>query len=76
VKIIVHGPNNPTDSAELAFRVAAIHAEAVITYIQKLPLPQEDKLALLRSTYQNKRASDEHRPKPSPSASTQDATSS
>ena len=54
MKIIVHGPKNPADSAELALRVAAIHAEAVISYIQKLPLSQEEKLALLRSAYQSK----------------------
>jgi hypothetical protein len=58
VKIIVHGPKNSADSAELALRVAAIHADAVITYIQKLPLSQEEKLTLLRSTYQSKRDSD------------------
>ena len=52
MKIIVHGPKNPADPAELARRVAAIHAEAVITYIRKLPLSQEEKLTLLRSTYQ------------------------
>ena len=58
MKIIVHGPRNPADSAELALRVAALHAEAIISYIQKLPLPQEEKMALLCSTYQSKRDSD------------------
>lgn len=58
MKIMVHGPTNPVDSAELALRVAAIHAEAVLTYIQKLPLSQEEKLTLLRSAYPHKRDSE------------------
>lgn len=55
MKVIVHRPKISEDSAELARRVAAIHADAIIKYIQKLPVSQEEKRVLLRNINQNKK---------------------
>lgn len=51
MKLIVHSPTTSDNFAELARRVGAIHGEAVIAYIRKLPGSREEKLALLRGIY-------------------------
>lgn len=58
MEITVHGPADPGASAEMARRVAAIHAEAVITYIRKLPGSRQEKLALLRGAYSDRGGTD------------------
>ena len=47
MKLIVQGPSAPQDRAELLRRVAGIHAEAVLTYMGRQPLPPGEKRALL-----------------------------
>ena len=49
MNIIVHHPKDPKDIALLEKKVAQVHAEAVIQYIQKLPCPKNQKIALLNS---------------------------
>jgi hypothetical protein len=43
VNIIVHYPKNPEDIKTLQKKVAAVHAEAAVRYINKLPCPKEVK---------------------------------
>ena len=47
MKLIVQEPSAPQDRAELLRRVAGIHAEAVLAYIERQPIPCGEKLALL-----------------------------
>lgn len=48
MNVIVHYPKSPDDIQALQKRVAMIHAQAVISYIQKLSCPKEQKLHLLK----------------------------
>jgi hypothetical protein len=49
LNVIVHLPKNPEGLLDLQKRVAAVHAEAVLKYITKLPCPKEQKLELVSS---------------------------
>jgi hypothetical protein len=49
MNVIVHYPKDPESLDILRKRTAAVHAEAVIKYIQKLPCPKEQKIDLLDS---------------------------
>ena len=58
MNIIVHYPKNPQDITKLRKAVAAVHAEAVIQHINKLPCPQGQKLDLhskIKKAYRDKR---------------------
>jgi hypothetical protein len=46
---MVHYPETPEALRELEKRVAAVHAEAVIHYIEKLPCPKEQKIKLINA---------------------------
>jgi hypothetical protein len=48
MNVIVHYPKSPENIQALQKRVAMIHAQAVISYIQKLSCPKEQKLHLLK----------------------------
>ena len=48
-EIIVHYPNSNESKHELERRVAETHAQAVTPYIQRLPCPTVQKIALLKS---------------------------
>ena len=48
-KVLVHMPETEEASRELASRAAAVHADIVIRYIQKLNCPAAQKLKLLDS---------------------------
>ncbi|MDL2233513.1 hypothetical protein LJC63_08040 [Ruminococcaceae bacterium OttesenSCG-928-L11] len=54
MKIIVHYPTSENMKKELANRVAEIHADAAIQYIEKLTCPTEQKDALIRSIISEK----------------------
>lgn len=45
---IVHYPENEDQRSELQRRVAAVHAEAVGSYLQNLPCPAEQKKEILK----------------------------
>lgn len=47
MKITVHYPTNEEASADLARHVSEAHADAVLRYIENLPCPKAQKLALL-----------------------------
>ena len=47
MNVVVHFPKSGKDKKELANRVAAIQADAVISYLDSLPYSREDKLRLL-----------------------------
>ena len=49
VKIIVHYPKSQEGINILQKKVAAIHAETVLKYIDKLPGPKEQKLRLINT---------------------------
>lgn len=49
MKVIVHPPRSLEGLRDLQKRAAAIHAEAVLKYIAKLPCPKEQKLELVSS---------------------------
>ena len=49
LNVIVHLPKSPEGLLILHKRVAAVHAEAVLKYIAKLPCPKEQKLELVSS---------------------------
>ena len=49
MNVIVHLPKSPEGVLNLHKRVAAVHAEAVLKYIAKLPCPKEQKLELVSS---------------------------
>jgi hypothetical protein len=49
LKVIVHPPRSPEGLCDLQKRVAAVHAEAVLKYIAKLPCPKEQKMELVAS---------------------------
>ncbi len=48
MNVIIHYPKSPEDIQALQKRVAMIHAQAVVSYIQKLSCPKEQKLHLLK----------------------------
>lgn len=48
-KLIVHMPQTAEGKAELAKRVASVHADAVTQRVKLLPCPTAQKLALLDS---------------------------
>lgn len=47
MNVIVHLPKSPEGLLNLHKRVAAVHAEAVLKYITKLPCPKEQKIELV-----------------------------
>lgn len=47
MKAIVHYPKSADDKAELARRVAVLHADGIVNYINRLPYTKEQKLKLL-----------------------------
>lgn len=49
IKIIVHYPKTEEGRQELARRVADVHADFVISYIDKLNCPIKQKLELLQA---------------------------
>jgi hypothetical protein len=57
-EIIMHFPEKQEDIYILQKKVAQVHAEAVVSHLEKLPFPKEQKLALLASlkTVENQRA--------------------
>ena len=60
VNVIVYVPNTAAGRDALSHRVATIHADAVITRLQKLACPSEQKLLLLDSVIaQSKRPSND-----------------
>ena len=50
MNIIVHYPKKQEDIDALRKKVAVVHSEAVIRYIDKLTCPKEQKIALLNET--------------------------
>lgn len=48
MNVIIHYPKSSEDTQTLQKRVAMIHAQAVISYIQKLSCPKEQKLHLIK----------------------------
>ena len=55
MKIIVHYPTSEKGCKELARRVAEIHATATMQYIESLPCPKMQKLAMLDAILHEKR---------------------
>lgn len=55
MNVIIHYPKSLEDIKALQKRVAMIHAQAVISYIQKLSCPKEQKLHLLKEIEQSQR---------------------
>jgi len=49
LKIIVHYPKRQEDIAILEKKVATVHAEAVVKYIEKIQCPKEQKISLLNA---------------------------
>lgn len=47
ITLVIHPPQTEAGRAELARRVAAVHAAAVAQQIKSLPCPHQQKLALL-----------------------------
>ena len=69
IKIIVHYPQTQQGKQELAQRLADVHADAVISAINKLDCPLKQKLDLLQAvidttrggTYQPKKSAEAER---------------
>ena len=68
IKIIVHYPQTKQGKQELAQRLADVHADAVVSAINKLDCPLKQKLNLLqavidttRGTYQSTRPAEADR---------------
>ena len=49
MKVIVYPPKDPGSILALQKKVAAVHAEAVLRYLDKLPCPKEQKIKLLNA---------------------------
>ena len=49
MKVIMHYPKTEKAWRELQKRIATVHAETVEQYLNKLPCPKEQKLALLKA---------------------------
>ena len=49
MNIIVHHPKNKESIDVLRKRVAVVHAEAVVRYIEKLPCPMNQKVKMINS---------------------------
>ena len=49
MNVIVHTPGAPEGLRALRKQVAAVYAQAVVQYIEKLDCPEEQKLRLLRA---------------------------
>jgi len=47
MNVIVHYPKSLNELKDLQKMVAAVHADAVIQYIQKQPCPKEQKLEMV-----------------------------
>ena len=47
--VIAHYPETPDKRSELSKRVAKLHAESIIRYIEKLNCPADQKLAIIDS---------------------------
>ena len=69
IKIIVHYPQTQQGQQELAQRLADVHADAVVSAINKLDCPLKQKLDLLQAvidttrgrTYQPKKSAEAER---------------
>ena len=57
-KLIVHMPQTAEGKAELAKRVASVHADAVTQRMKSLPCPTAQKLALLDSILKTAKGKD------------------
>ena len=55
INIIMHHPTSDAGRAELAVRVAQVHADAVIGAIRRLNCPQEQQLQLLDAVIEDAR---------------------
>ena len=55
MKIIVHYPTNDKGREELARRVAEVHADTAIQYIEKLLCSKEQKVALIDTIISDKK---------------------
>ena len=49
MNVIVHYPKNPENIIALQKKAAAVHADAVLRYVQKLNCPKEQKLKLINA---------------------------
>ena len=49
VNVIVHHPEKPENINALQKKVAVVHADAVLRYVQKLNCPKEQKLKLMNA---------------------------
>ena len=49
MKLIVHYPKKQEDIFMLEKKVATVHAEAVVKYIEKIQCPKEQKISLLNA---------------------------
>jgi len=57
MKVIVHYPSNQADESELAKRVAQVHAQYVLQYVESLPCSKEAKQSLLKALQSQPEAS-------------------
>ena len=48
MNVVVYSPDGPEDIERLRARVAAVHAQAVARYLQKLSCPEEQKRQLIK----------------------------
>jgi len=55
MKVIVYHPKDPKDISTLQKRVAAVHADTVLRYLDKLPCPKEQRLKLLNAIIEKAR---------------------
>lgn len=55
MNIKVYYPSSPEGKDELARRVASVHADIVVQYINRLPCSAEQKLALIEATAAEKK---------------------
>ena len=49
MKVIVYPPKDPDSIRALQKKVATVHAEAVLRYLNKLSCPKEQKIKLLNA---------------------------
>ena len=54
MKVIVYHPKKLDDVYTLQKKVAAVHAEAVLRFISKLPYSKEEKLKLLNAVIETR----------------------
>lgn len=49
MKIVVHYPESENGKAELAKKVAEIHAQAIADYVSKLDLTGDEKISIIQN---------------------------